>query len=151
MLKYISNQPVMKFRLTLFFVFQVVAWTAYFNWESEVLNPETEGIAEKVVQVEEMSANQFASIKIRKDLYKIILRNDGFFTKVNTDKSMETGLWSVNYKVPSLVLKSAAGDQKYKILDNSKGVLQLELLNSEELLQANNTEIKERTLYSSIQ
>ena len=141
----------MKFRLTLFFVFQVLTWTAYFNWESEELSPETEGLAEKVVQVEEMSANQFASIRTRKDFYKIILRNDGFFTKVNNDKSMESGLWTVNYKVPSIVLKSAAGDQKYKILDNSKGVLQLELLNSEELLQANNTEIKERTLYSSVQ
>ena len=141
----------MKFRLTLFFVFQVVAWTAYFNWETEVINPDTEGIAEKVVQVEEMSVNQFTSISARKELYRIILRNDGFFTKVNDDKSLETGLWSVNYKIPSLVLKSAVGDQKYKILDNSKGVLQLELLNSEELLQASNTEIKERTLYSSIQ
>lgn len=141
----------MKFRLTLFFVFQVVAWTAYFNWESRVLDPDAEGIAEKVLQVEEMSANQFASIGARKELYKIILRNDGFFTKVNTDKSLENGLWDVNYNIPSLVLKSAVGDQKYKILDNSNGILQLELLNSEELLQASNTEIKERTLYSSVQ
>jgi hypothetical protein len=50
-----------------------------------------------------------------------------------------------------LVLRSPAGDQKFKILDNSKGVLKLELLNAEELLQANNQEVKERTLYSSIQ
>lgn len=141
----------MKFRLTLFFVFQIVAWTAYFNWESGIMDPNTESIAEKVVQVEEMSANQFASIDARKELYKIILRNDGFFTRINTDKSVESGLWSVNHNVPSLVLRSAVGDQKFKILDNSKGILQLELLNTEELLQANNTEIKERTLYSSLQ
>ena len=77
----------MKFRLTLFLVFQVVAWTAYFNWESRVIDPDAGDIAEKVIQVEEMSANQFASISTRKELYKIILRNDGFFTKVNDDKS----------------------------------------------------------------
>ena len=109
----------MKFRITLFFVFQVIAWTAYFNWESEVISPNAEGIAEKVVQVEEMSTNQFTSIKTQKELYNIILRNDGFFTKINTDKSLETGLWSVNYNIPSLVLKSAMGDQKYRILDKS--------------------------------
>ena len=141
----------MKFRITLFFVFQVIAWTVYFNWESDVISADARGIAEKVVQVEEMSANQFASIKTQKELYKIILRNDGFFTKINTDKSLETGLWSVNYNIPSLVLKSALGDQEYRILDNTKGVIQIELLNSEELLQASNTEIKERTLYSSVQ
>ena len=141
----------MKFRLTLFFVFQVVAWTAYFNWESGVVDPNTEGIAEKVVQVEEMSDNQFALMGARKELYNIILRNDGFFTRINTDKSVESGLWSVNHNLPSLVLRSPAGDQKFKILDNSKGVLKLELLNAEELLQANNQEIKEQTLYSSIQ
>ncbi len=141
----------MKFRITLFFIFQVIAWTAYFNWESDVISSDAEGIAEKVVQVEEMSANQFTSIKTRKELYKIILRDDGFFTKINTDRSLETGLWSVNYNIPSLVLKSALGDQEYRILDNTKGVIQIELLNSEELLQASNTEIKERTLYSSIQ
>jgi hypothetical protein len=140
----------MKFRITLFIVFQVIAWTAYFNWESEVISPNAEGIAEKVVQVEEMSTSQFTSIKTQLELYNIILRNDGFFTKINTDKSLETGLWSVNYNMPSLVLKSAVGDQKYRILDNSKGVVQLELLNSEELLQASNTEIKERTLFSSV-
>ena len=141
----------MKFRITLFFVFQVIAWTVYFNWESDVISADARGIAEKVVQVEEMSANQFASIKTQKELYKIILRNDGFFTKINTDKSLETGLWSVNYNIPSLVLKSALGDQEYRILDNTKGVIQIELLNSEELLQASNAEIKERTLYSSVQ
>jgi len=141
----------MKFRITLFFVFQVIAWTAYFNWESDVISPDAEGIAEKVVQVEEMSANQFASIKTRKELYKIILRNDGFFTKINTDKSLETGLWYVNYNIPSLVLKTALDNQEYRILDNTEGVIQIELLNSEELLQASNTDIKERTLYSSVQ
>jgi hypothetical protein len=135
----------------LFFVFQVIAWTTYFNWESDVISPDSAGIAEKVVQVEEMSANQFASIKTRKELYKIILRNDGFFTKINTDKSLETGLWSINYNIPSLVLKSVFGDQEYRILDNTKGVIQIELLNSEELFQANNTKTKERTLYSLVQ
>lgn len=151
MLKYIDNQPVMKFRLTLFFIFQVIAWTAYFNWGGQGTNPDADGIAEKVVQVEEMSANQFASLGIRKELYKIILRNDGFFTKINDDQTLESGLWSVNYTIPSLVLKSAIGDQKYRILDNSKDFLQLELMNSEEFLQASNTKIKEQTLYSSVQ
>ncbi len=141
----------MKFRITLFFVFQVIAWTAYFNWDVDVVSPPVKGLTEKVMQVEEMSTNQFASIKTRKELYKIILRNDGFFTKINTDKSLETGLWSVNYNIPSIVLKSAIGDQEYRILDNTRGFIQIELLNSEELLQANNTEIKEQILYSSVQ
>jgi len=140
----------MKFRLTLFFVFQIVAWTAYFNMDTGVLDPNSEGFAEKVVQVEEMAANQFASIEARKEMYKIILRNDGFFTRINTDNSVETGLWSVNRDVPSLVLKSPVGSQKFKILDNSKSVIQLELLKTDEFLQANNTEVKERTLYSSV-
>jgi len=141
----------MKFRLTLFLVFQIVAWTAYFNMDTEVLDPNLEGFAEKVMQVEEMSANQFASIEARKELYKIILRNDGFFTRINNDESVENGLWSVNRDVPSLVLRSPVGSQKFKILDNSGNVLQLELLKTDELLQASNTEVKERTLYSSIQ
>ncbi len=140
----------MKFRLTLFLVFQIVAWTAYFNMDTGVLDPNIEGFAEKVVQVEEMSVNQFTSIEARKELYKIILRNDGFFTRINTDNSVETGLWSVNHDIPSLVLRSPVRSQNFKILDNSENVLQLELLNTDELLQANNTE-KERTLYSSVQ
>jgi len=141
----------MKFRLTLFVVFQIIAWTAYFNMDTGVLDPNNQSFAEKVVQVEEMSANQFASIETRKELYKIILRNDGFFTRINKDNSVETGLWSVNRDIPSLVLRSPVKSQKFKILDNSENVLQLELLNTDDLLQVNNTEIKERTLYSSIQ
>ena len=141
----------MKFRLTVFIVFQIVAWTAYFNMDTGVLDPNIEGFAEKIIQVEEMTTNQFASIETHKELYKIILRNDGFFTRVNTDKSVETGLWSVDRNIPSLVLRSPGGSQKFKILDNSGNVIQLELLKSDELLQANSREIKERTLYSSIQ
>ena len=141
----------MKFRLTLFFAFQIVAWTVYFNMDTGVLDPDIEGFAEKVVQVEEMSANQFASIEARKELYKIILRNDGFFTRINNDNSVEAGLWSVNHDIPSLDLRSPFGSQRFKILDNSGNVLKLELFETNDLLQVNNTELKETTLYSSLQ
>ena len=82
----------MKFRLTLFLVFQVVAWTAYFNWETSTGDQDIAVKTEKVLRVEEMSAGQFASFGNRQEFYKLILRDDGFFTRINTDQSIENGL-----------------------------------------------------------
>ena len=143
-------QPVMKFRITLFIVFQILAWTAYFNWDSNNLNTSDENIAERVLQVEEMSVNKLASMEVRKELYNLVLRNDGFFTKINSDQSVENGLWIVNRSVPSLVLRSPKGDKKYRIIEDSKGFIQLELLNTSDLIQTAKSENTERTLYSSI-
>lgn len=140
----------MKFRLTLFFVFQVVAWTAYFNWDSGPGNQNLADMSEKELQVQEMSTNQFTSIEAGKELYKLILRNDGFFTRINKDESVENGLWTVNYDVPSLVLKLPGGNLKYRILENTDAFLQVELMNTHELIQTSNTVENDRKLFSAI-
>ena len=140
----------MKFRLTLFFVFQVVAWTTYFNWEATSSDQDIAGKTEKVLQVKEMSAGQFVSFGNQKELYKLILRDDGFFTKINTDQSVENGLWSVNHEIPSLILKSPNGNMKYRILNESSESIQVELMNQHELIQTNNVQETERKLFSTI-
>jgi len=131
-------------------VFQVVAWTAYFNWGTSSGEMDLAGRIEKVLQVEEMSASQFASIETPKELHQLILRNDGFFTMINKDQSVENGLWTVNYEIPSLVLKSPHGDQKYRILEDSDEYLQVELMNVHEVIQTKNTQESEPKLFSAI-
>jgi len=140
----------MKFRLTLFFVFQVVAWTTYFNWETFSSGQDISGKIEKVLQVKEMSAGQFVSFGNQKELYKLILRNDGFYTLINTDQSVENGLWVVNHEVPSLILKSPKGNLKYRILDESSESIQVELMNNLEFIQTSNVQETERKLFSSV-
>jgi len=140
----------MKFRLTLFLVFQVVAWTAYFNWETSTGDQDIAVKTEKVLRVEEMSAGQFASFGNRQEFYKLILRDDGFFTRINTDQSIENGLWSVNHEVPSLVLKSPYGNLKYQIIKDSDESIQVELMNPQKFIQTNNVQQTERKLFSSI-
>jgi hypothetical protein len=140
----------MKFRLTLFFVFQVVAWTTYFNWETTSSDQDIAGTTEKVLQVKEMSAGQFVSFENHQAFYKLILRDDGFFTKINTDQSLENGLWAVNHEIPSLILKSPKGDMKYRILDKSGESIQVELMNNLEFIQTSNVQETERKLFSSV-
>jgi hypothetical protein len=140
----------MKIRLIIFFVFQLIAWTVYFNWGTSIEEQKLAVMAERVLRIEEMSASQFASLNTRKQLYKLILRNDGFFTRINDDESVENGLWAVNHEIPSLVLMSASGNQKYRILGDSRDLIQLELMNPNELIQTNTMEEKEPKLFSSI-
>jgi len=140
----------MKLRITLFIVFQIVAWMTYFNWGTPGYDRGSVGTMEKALQVEEMSVGQFTSSTAQTDLYKIILRNDGFFTRINNDQSAEYGLWSIDHQVPSLVLRMPEGDQKFRILDASNETLLLQSLNSVEPIQVANAEPKEQTLYSSL-
>jgi len=140
----------MKFRLTLFFVFQVVAWTTYFNVETTSTDQDIAGKTEKVLQVKDMSASQHVSFGKHSEFYKLILRDDGFFTKINTDKSVENGLWVVNYEIPSLILKSPEGNMKYRILDESCETIQVELMNNQELIQTSDVQETERKLFSSV-
>jgi hypothetical protein len=140
----------MVFRLTLFFVFQVVAWTTYFNWESSSSDQEIAAATEKVLQVKEMSTGQFVSVGNQEELYKLILRDDGIFTKVNKDQSHENGLWTVNYEVPSLVLKSPRGNFKYHILGETGSSIQVKLMNQHEFIQTNSVQKGETKLFSSI-
>jgi hypothetical protein len=140
----------MKFRLTLFIVFQIVVWTTYFNWKSSTSDQDISGRMEKVLRVEEISAGEFVSIGNHQDLYKLILRDDGFFTKINKDQSVENGLWSVNYEVPSLILKSPRGNSKYRILNESGESVQVELMNQHEFIQTSNVQKSENKLFSSI-
>jgi hypothetical protein len=140
----------MKFRLTLFFVFQVVAWTTYFNWETTSSEQDIAGNTEKVLQVKEMSASQFVSFGNHQEFYKLILRDDGFFTKINTDQSVESGLWAVNHEIPSLILKSPKGNLKYRILEESSESIQVKLINHHESIQTSDVQESERKLFSSI-
>jgi hypothetical protein len=140
----------MKFRFTVFIVFQVFAWTTYFNWEPGTPDQDTDRKAEKIVEILEMSSSQFASYGSENELFRIILRNDGFYTKINNNKSVENGLWIVDYNIPSLVLKMPTGNQKYKILEDSPGRLQVELINAQKLIQVNKEDEKEPKLFSSV-
>ena len=140
----------MKIRLIIFFVFQLVAWNVYFNWGTSIEKQNFAAMAERVLRIEEMTVSQFASLNTHKQLYKLILRNDGFFTRINDDESVENGLWTVNHEIPSLVLMSASGNQKYRILGDSRDLVQVELMNPNELIQTKTMEEKEPKLFSSI-
>lgn len=134
----------------MFIVFQIVAWTIYFNRASVPDNRVFSENSEKVIQVEEMVAGQFAALDAPKSFFKLILRNDGFFTRINYDQSVENGIWSVDYNIPTLLLKSPQGNREYHILDQSNELLQVELMGTDIYVKTDNPEQKEPRLYSSI-
>jgi hypothetical protein len=122
----------------------------YFNWDFNPVDQNSAETTEKVIQVQEMSANQFASLETRRELYQLILRNDGFFTKINKDQSVENGLWNVNHEIPSIILISPTGNQNYRIIEGSYEYLQVELINPQEFIQTNLTKEEDPKLFSSI-
>ena len=141
----------MKIRLTLFFIFQFAAWTIYFNWGTNLDGRHIAAKTERVLQIEEISSSKFASLDTRKQLYQLILRNDGFFTRIYGDRMVENGLWTVNHEIPSLFLMSPSGNRKYHIISDSRESIQVELMNPNELIQTRNTSVEEEPkLFSSI-
>ncbi len=118
----------MRFRILLFLGFQVVAWTIYFN-SGKVKD---DGL-QRTLQVKEIKGEE-SNVKMNQiDSYKLVLRNDGLFTKVLNDQVVESGLWSVNYDIPSLILKSPSKEYKFKIVKYNGADLEIMLINQHEI------------------
>ena len=118
----------MRLRILFFLVFQVVAWTIYFN------SGKTKDTGlQRTLQVKEIKGDD-NSIRFNEiDSYKLVLRNDGLFTKVMNDHVVESGLWSVNYDIPSLILKSPSKEYKFKIVKYNGADLEIMLINQHEI------------------
>ncbi len=142
----------MNLRITFFIVFQIIAWSIYLNSESDPSSPEMFSKSQMIVNILEQPNSQFASINETNNLYKLVLRNDGFFTKINSDQSELNGLWDIDYDIPTIILKLPQGDFEYKILAESNESIELELINGLEVIQAmnNNTNIPAR-LFSTLE
>jgi len=109
-------------------VFQVVAWTIYFNSGKT----KDTGV-QRTLQVKEIKGED-TNVRFNEiDSYKLVLRNDGLFTKVMNDHVVESGLWSVNYDIPSLILKSPAKEYKFKIVKYNGADLEIMLINQHEI------------------
>jgi len=128
----------MSLRITLFVVFQIIAWSIFLNSESDPSSPEGFSKSQKVVEILEQPNSQFASINNTNSLYKLVLRNDGFFTKINSDQTVSNGLWDINYDIPTIILKLPQGEFEYKILAESNESMELELIHDLEVIQAMN-------------
>ena len=118
----------MRFRILVFLGFQVVAWTIYFN--SGKLD--STGV-QRTLQVKEIKGEE-DNVRINDiESYKLVLRNDGLFTKVMNDQVVESGLWSVNYDIPSIILKSPSKEYKFKIVKYNGADLEIMLINQHEI------------------
>ncbi len=121
----------MRNRIISFLVFQIIAWVLYFNWDSyQVQNDQT---SEKILQVVENPLSRLTSHQKKEFMYQLVLRNDGFFTRINPDLTKENGIWCVNYDIPSIILKSSMGEYNYRIIENTSESVQLELINAHEI------------------
>ena len=118
----------MRLRILFFLVFQVVAWTIYFN------SGKTKDTGlQRTLQVKEIKGDD-SNVRFNEiDSYKLVLRNDGLFTKVMNDHVVESGLWSVNYDIPSLILKSPSKEYKFKIVKYNGADLEIMLINQHEI------------------
>jgi hypothetical protein len=118
----------MRLRILVFLVFQIVAWTIYFN-SGKI----KETGLQRTLQVKEIKGEE-NNVRINEiDSYKLVLRNDGLFTKVMNDHVVESGLWSVNYDIPSLILKSPSKEYKFKIVKYNGADLEIMLINQHEI------------------
>ena len=106
----------MRTRFISFILFQLIAWILYFNWDMPGVNKTA--TAEMLLDVAEISPHNVSNSFAFKNNYKLILRNDGFFTRINQDQTFESGLWKVDYEVPALILTSPKGDNHYQIITN---------------------------------
>ncbi len=139
----------MKVRIVLFLIFQFFAWGLYLYWGEDQGHNMPER-SEKVLEVFEIPSAILTRTVVEERKFKLILRDDGIFTKINADRSTENGMWAVNYDIPSLILKSPGGDYKYRILNEQDEKFQIELINAHELARARNEkEESNRRLFSS--
>jgi hypothetical protein len=118
----------MRFRILVFLILQIAAWTLYFN-TGKVDNTRSQ----RQFQVKEIKGEE-KSIKINGiESYSLLLRNDGLFTKLVDNRIVESGLWSVNFDIPSLILKSPAREYKFKIVKYNGADLEIMLMNHHEI------------------
>lgn len=129
----------MNLRITFFIIFQIIAWSIYLNSESDPSSPEMFSKSQMIVDILEQPNSQFASINDSNNPYKLVLRNDGFFTKINSDQSELNGLWDIDYDIPTIILKLPQGNFEYKILAESNESIELELINGLDVIQAMTT------------
>ena len=130
----------MRSRILVFIVFQVVAWTLYFNWEGPANSRnELVSTSEKswnVVEIQDNGGDGNHEI----EMAKLILRYDGLFTKVNSNESVEKGVWIIDHSEPAIILKSPSKIYKYKIVNYSDDGMMMELMNQPEFTRNNNEE-----------
>ncbi len=118
----------MRLRIILFLILQIVAWSLYFK-----SGRESEAGSQHTLQVREIKGGE-ADAEINEiDSYRLVLRNDGLFSKLIEDEIVESGLWSVNYDIPSLILKSPLNEYKFKIVKFNGADLEIMLINQHEL------------------
>ena len=130
----------MKKNIIAFIIFQFVAWTLYFNWEGpENLQNEIVSTAEKSWDVIEIQ-NDNKDISEEIEMAKLILRYDGLFTKVNSNESVEKGVWIIDHTEQAIILKSPSRIYKYKIVNYSEEGMMMELLNQPEFTRKNDEE-----------
>ena len=128
----------MNLRITFFILFQIVAWSFYLNTESNPSEIEMLSKSQKTIEILEQPNSNFASIGDTNSPYKLVLRNDGFFTKINSDQTILNGLWDIDYNIPTIILKLPQGNFEYKILANSNESVRLELIDGYDVIQAMN-------------
>jgi hypothetical protein len=137
----------MRSRFIAFILFQIIAWSFYFNWEVSSNRKMVTSV--KMVQVEDISFRHVDFSSNDEHRYQLILRNDGFYTRINRDRTRENGIWRVNYDIPSLILSSPNGDAHYQIIDNFEDYMQVKLLSTDELARNELNRTESDLLFSS--
>lgn len=121
----------MRTRFVYFIIFQIIAWTFYFNWEDSSIQERK--TSQKLVKVAEVSPLNVSNGLSDNRNYQLILRNDGFFTKLNADRVQENGLWKINYDESSIILTSATGEYHYRILEQFTDKMEVRLVKYDDL------------------
>ena len=130
----------MRSRIIAFIIFQLVAWTFYFNWE--VPANSRNGVvstSEKSWDIIEIQ-NEHDTEGKEIEMARLILRYDGLFTKVNSNESVEKGVWIINHSEQAIILKSPSRIYKYKIVNYSDEGMMMELMNQPEFTRSKNKE-----------
>lgn len=89
--------------------------------------------SQKLVKVAEVSSRNISNSLSDNHNYQLILRNDGFFTKLNADRVQENGLWKINYDESSIILTSAKGEYHYRILEQFTDKMEVRLVKIDDL------------------
>ena len=89
--------------------------------------------SQKLISVSEISPKNVSFGLPDKNSYQLILRDDGLFTRINADQTLESGLWKINYEEPSIILTLPKGEFHYRIIDDANNSMQLRLIKSNEL------------------
>ena len=121
----------MRTRFVYFIIFQIIAWTFFFNWEDSSMQETV--TSQKLVKVAEVSSRNISNSLSDNHNYQLILRNDGFFTKLNADRVQENGLWKINYDESSIILTSAKGEYHYRILEQFTDKMEVRLVKIDDL------------------